>query len=344
MHSTDSPFKAMSSCAYNQSETQTSNALSANTNTIVTGNAGPILDERWQQQGIYMKEPHYGSNCKWQQMARRFTTGDGPTSPMVQLVDQAVSPIPPSKLNPRSSIAIQASLIKDISPLKPPVFLHHRIPSPWKPPAVSPSNTPPAPPPTPELPNKAGMGPFQSQGNQIFMRSVSPYPVSQSCGPSPVAPFSCAKLFFPPSPNDGMAFSQGNILYGITQVSPPTLTPPLSSRQSNSCPPSINPSPISVDSSLTYTPELVEPHSQIASSSTSVPTGILSTEIPQSSTQSASLHTVAESFTPSQLRKTKKQPSMLSGAGRLGETPSSSINTATSENVSRQLCLSNGDV
>ena len=329
MHSTNSPFKVMSSCAYKQSESQDVNPEPAN---MVSNR--PVLGEISQQR----------SSCQWQQIVGCFPAHSGRNSPMVKLVDQAVSPIPPSKLVPRASIAIQASLIKDISPLKPLVFLHHHIPSPWKPPTASPSNIPPAPPSTPELPNEPGVGPFQSQGNRMYMRNVSPYPTSQSCGSSPVAPFTGTKLFFPPSPSapaNGMVLPRGNLLYGVNQVSPPIITSPLSNQQSNSCPPSVNPSPIPLDTGLPYSPGLIVPRSQVPSPSVS-----MTSQTPQPFTQPAFFTPEVHAFTPCELQQppTGKRPCMLMNAGSLDETPPNTANTTGNENVSRKLCLTNENV
>ena len=333
MHSTDSPFKAMPSCAYKQTDDQVPNSV------CVTNR--PVLGEI-SQQGMIIKDPHQRSSCQWQPMAGRFTPRDGRISPMVRLVDQAVSPIPTGKLAPRASIAIQASLIKDISPLKPLVFLHHRIPSPWKPPAASPSKIPPVPPSTPELPNEAGVGPFQSRGNQLLLRNISPYPASQSCGTSPIGPFNGPKLFFPPSPNataNGIMLPQGNILYGITQVPPPTMTPPLANHQSSSCPPSVNPSPTPIDSQLTHNPILVVPQSHVPNLNTTV--GIFN-QTPEILTQPASLTPVSEvsHLTPCQFQQTQagKRPCRLMNVGGQGETPST-IDMTANESVPRKLCL-----
>lgn len=335
MHSTNSPFKVMSSCAYVKSENQAPNPVPAN---MVSSR--PVLGEI-SQQGMCMREPHQRSSCQWQHVVGRFTGLHGRTSPMVRLVDQAVSPIQPSKLAPRTSIAIQASLIKDISPLKPLVFLHRRIPSPWKPPAVSPSNIPPAPPPTPELPNQASMGPFQSQGNCILLRSISPYPASQSCSSSPIAPFNSPRLFFPPSPNasgNGTVLPQGNLLYDVSHVPTSTMTTPLQNHQSNSCPGSVNPSPTPLDTGLTYTPGLVVPHSKIPS-----PNACMRSQTPQPFIRPTSLTPEVFPITPCQQPPTGKRPCMLMAAQVQGETPSSTIDTIANENVSRKLCLTNAN-
>ena len=327
MHSNNSPFKIMSSCAYKHHENQHPQ------HSNVIGHGRTVLGEL-SQQGIAVREPHHRSSCQWQQMVGHFKPRDGRTSPMVHLVDQAVSPIPPSKLVPRASIAIQASLVKDISPLKPLVFLHQRIPSPWKPPAASPSRIPPAPPSTPELPNEVAMAvaPFQSQGTRMFPRSVSPYHGSQSCGSSPVAPFTGASLFFPPSPK---TLPQGNLLYGVNQIPQPTMTSPLPNHQSNFCPLSINPSPTPVESGINHTPNLMIPRSQIPILNTNV--GIP----PHLFTQPTSATPVSEisSFTPCQLQQvpTGKRPCMLMNSG-LEATPSN-IDTTANENVARKLCL-----
>ena len=328
LHSIDSPFKAMPSCAYKHSDNQTPNSIRANIR--------PVLGDI-SQQGMFMKD------CPWQPMSGRFTPCDGRTSPMVKLVDQAVSPIPPSKFAPRASIAIQTSLIKDISPLKPLVYFHRRIPSPWKPPAASSSNIPPAPPSTPELPNEAGMGPFQSQSNQLFLKNVSPYPASQSCGASPIGPFNGPKLFFPPSPNataNGIVLPQGNILYGITQVSPTMMTSPLANHQSSSCPPSVNPSPTPIDSHLAHHPGLVVPQSQTPTASTNVD---IPNQTPQIFTQPVNLTSVSEvsHFTPCQFQQPPmgKRPCMLMNVGGHGETPTNTTDITNNENVSRKLCL-----
>ena len=331
MHSTNSPFKVMSACAYSDSE----KAVPANTNPA--GSGMPVFVGRTEREGV-VKEPRQRSSCQWQHIVGHST------SPMVKFVDQAVSPIPPSKLPPRASIAVQASLVKDISPLKPLVFLHHRIPSPWKPPTGPPSTIPPAPPSTPELPNEGAVGPFQSQPGRMFIRSVSPYPrsvspyllsASQSCGSSPVGLFNEANLFFPPSPNTkNMVLTQGNLLYGSNQVMiPHSMTPPLSTPQSNSCPSSVNPSPISIDA---YTPGNVALGNVVSQSPM---------PLPEFLTLPATMTPASEptKFTPCQPHPapTGKQPCILMNAGGLGETPTSDLDAAANENVARKLCLTN---
>lgn len=330
MHSSNSPFKVMSSCAYKQSENQDTNPGPSH---IISNR--PVLAE------ISPPEPQQRSSCQWQQAVGCFPAHNGRNCPMVQLVDQAVSPIPPSKLVPRASIAIQASLIKDISPLKPLVYVRHRIPSPWKPPAASPSNIPPAPPSTPELPNEACAGPFQSQSNRMFLRNVSPYPTSQSCGSSPVGLFGGAKLFFPPSPNaaaNGMVLPHGNLLYGVNQVSPLTISPTVSNQQSNSCPPSVNPSPVPLDAGLHYSPGVIAQRSQPPSPSVS-----MASQTPQPFTQLSFFTPEVPTFTPCQFQQPPggKRPYMLMNTGGLDETPTNTVDATGNESVSRKLCLTN---
>ncbi|XP_046844478.1 uncharacterized protein LOC124438390 isoform X2 [Xenia sp. Carnegie-2017] len=184
------------------------------------------------------------SNCQWQPIDGRFTPHNGHHSPIVRFVDEASSPIPPCKLVPHASIAIQTSLIENISPLKPLVYVNRNVQSPWKPQLTSPIPTPPVPPSTPELPYENNIGPFQSQYTQQYSRRVtSPYPTSASCRSSPMLPLTQGtRYFFPPSPhqpsmNSG-PISQASHMYGV--VSQPVY-------QSNSCPPSIKSSPIPFD-------------------------------------------------------------------------------------------------
>ena len=336
----------MSSCAYNYHGAQ-------------------VLDERRKQEALFQEQHqiYQNSESQWHQhmagQLKNMVPGSSPK--MVQLVDQAVSPIAPSKLVPRASIAVQASLIKDISPLKPLVFLQH-VPSPWKPPAATPSSVPPAPPSTPELPNKIAVGPFQSQADKLYLPSVSPFPVSgsQSCSSSPVGTFCGAKLFFPPSPTlptstiNSLVLPQAGQLYAFNHVMQATqgnmISPP-THHHSNSCPASVNPSPTPLDTGLPFSSGVVVPGTQTPRPNTSDKI-VLPQEIPEQLRNRSAITTpspLTVNFTPCQYKQPPAGYStllnfckMVSQTGGVGETPSSNVaETLINNNTSRKLNLTN---
>lgn len=362
MHSTNSPFKVMTACQTNDCQFNMA-AVNTSSQPNLSNNETQALEDRRKQAVLQEQRQIYQrTGAQWRHMVGQMPRYERGASPrMVELVDQAVSPIPPGKLVPRASIAVQASLIKDISPLKPLVFLHHRIPSPWKQPGASPISVPPAPPSTPELPNELAGVAFQSQ---VYLRSVSPYPISgsKSCSSSPVGPFSGAKLFFPPSPSpptssiNNLVLPQASLLYNVNQImsstSPANMTSPQTNHHSNSCPPSVNPSPIPVDCGLAFGAGIVIPgarNSNPTCAQIAVPLSMPQQNPGQVFSRPATMtpSPQASNFTPCQYRQPltacpgAKNPCMVGYTGGLGETPSYNMDETLKDTVSRKLCLTN---
>lgn len=91
-----------------------------------------ILLERQKQQKLLEEQRGFDSQDeRWKRIERElekaFPKG-GPTRPM--MVHQSSSPLPYDALVEQSSVAIQASLIDDLSPLKP-LSYYRKLKSPW---------------------------------------------------------------------------------------------------------------------------------------------------------------------------------------------------------------------
>ena len=366
MHSSNSPFKVMAACAYGQVNNPPNNNEQTN---IINYNECQVLEERQKQQTLLQKQRiiNQSDEPQWPHVVGHLRSQDHGSSPrMPRLVDQAVSPIPPSKMVPRASIAVQTNLIKDVSPLKPLVILHRHIPSPWKPPGVSPSSVPPAPPCTPELPNELATGPFQSQANKVYVRSVSPYPVSgsQSCNSSPVGSFNGPKLFFPPSPTtptssiNSLVLPQAGLFYNVNQAmssSIANITSPQARRHSNSCPPSVNLSPTPIDPNLPYGSGVAIPGPRTQNSNVNNIPVVVPLSMPQQTSEKffnnsgiITSSSQAANLTPYQHGQHHpadgylglKHPCMMVNQARgSSETPSTNIEETFKDGVSRKLHL-----
>ena len=131
-HSTTSPFKSLQ-------EGKNVPSVSSPKQTSPTGKlnlASPeqkILLERQKQRQLLEEQEGFDSQDeRWKRMEREldkaFPKG-GPTRPM--MVHQSSSPLPYDALVEQTSVAIQASLIDDLSPLKP-LSYYRKVKSPWK--------------------------------------------------------------------------------------------------------------------------------------------------------------------------------------------------------------------
>lgn len=92
-----------------------------------------ILLERQKQQKLLEEQRGFDSQDeRWKriehELEKAFPKG-GPSRPM--MVHQSSSPLPYDALVEQSSVAIQASLIDDLSPLKP-LSYYRKVKSPWK--------------------------------------------------------------------------------------------------------------------------------------------------------------------------------------------------------------------
>ena len=92
-----------------------------------------ILLERQKQQKLLEEQRGFDSQDeRWKRIEHELEKAfpkAGPSRPM--MVHQSSSPLPYDALVEQSSVAIQASLIDDLSPLKPPSY-YRKIKSPWK--------------------------------------------------------------------------------------------------------------------------------------------------------------------------------------------------------------------
>ena len=131
-HSSTSPFKSiddgrkdLTPCSPKQSSPKASLDHSSPEQKI--------LLERQKQQKLLEEQRGFDSQDeRWKRMERQLEKAfpnPGPSRPM--MVHQSSSPLPYDELVEQSSVAIQASLIDDVSPLKP-LSYYRKLKSPWK--------------------------------------------------------------------------------------------------------------------------------------------------------------------------------------------------------------------
>lgn len=131
-HSPTSPFKSFQE----EKKVPTVGSPKQTSPTGKSNQASPeqkILLERQKQQKLLEEQRGFDSQDeRWKRIERElekaFPKG-GPCRPM--MVHQSSSPLPYDALVEQTSVAIQASLIDDLSPLKP-LSYYRKVKSPWK--------------------------------------------------------------------------------------------------------------------------------------------------------------------------------------------------------------------
>ena len=189
-HSTNSPFKSI------QDEKKTSSVSSPKQSSPcgAFNQSSPeqkILLERQKQQKLLEEQQGFDSQDeRWKRIERElekaFPKG-GPSRPM--MVHQSSSPLPYDALVEQSSVAIQASLIDDLSPLKP-LSCYRKIKSPWKNPESLQSSCPSSATPSP-VPFQSGSAlnsfnnPHAMSPVPILPATERPSNVSNTCPSNP---------------------------------------------------------------------------------------------------------------------------------------------------------------
>ena len=131
-HSSTSPFKSIRD--EKKEPTSCSSRQASPSGTVNQSSPEQkILLERQKQQKLLEEQRGFDSQDeRWKRIERElekaFPKG-GPSRPM--MVHQSSSPLPYDALVEQSSVAIQASLIDDLSPLKP-LSYYRKLQSPWK--------------------------------------------------------------------------------------------------------------------------------------------------------------------------------------------------------------------
>ena len=131
-HSSTSPFKSIQDDRKKPTPCGSRQA-SPGGNLNLSSPEQKILLERQKQQKLLEEQRGFDSQDeRWKRIERElekaFPKG-GPSRPM--MVHQSSSPLPYEALVEQSSVAIQASLIDDVSPLKP-LSYYRKLKSPWK--------------------------------------------------------------------------------------------------------------------------------------------------------------------------------------------------------------------
>lgn len=131
-HSLNSPFKSIQD-ERKEPTSSSSRRESPSGNLNLSSPEQKILLERQKQQKLLEEQRGFDSQDeRWKRIERElekaFPKG-GLSRPM--MVHQSSSPLPYDALVEQSSVAIQASLIDDVSPLKP-LSYYRKLKSPWK--------------------------------------------------------------------------------------------------------------------------------------------------------------------------------------------------------------------
>lgn len=131
-HSLSSPFKSIRD-EENELTQKTSEQATSDGNQSLSSPEQKILLERQKQQKLLEEQRGFHSQDeRWKRIERELDKAfpkSGPSRPM--MVHQSSSPLPYDALVEQSSVAIQASLIDDISPLKPLSF-YRKLKQPWQ--------------------------------------------------------------------------------------------------------------------------------------------------------------------------------------------------------------------
>ena len=131
-HSSTSPFKSIQDDRKEPTPCGSRQA-SPGGNVNLSSPEQKILLERQKQQKLLEEQRGFDSQDeRWKRIERELEKAfpkPGPNRPM--MVHQSSSPLPYEALVEQSSVAIQASLIDDVSPLKP-LSYYRKLKSPWK--------------------------------------------------------------------------------------------------------------------------------------------------------------------------------------------------------------------
>ena len=146
VHSSTSPFKFVGgSGSEASSSTEGASAKNPSGSAQVSPKQGSpeqkVLLERQKQQKLLEEQRDFQlQDERWKRIERELDKAFAGCQPKVsctntfpQMVHQASSPLPLDSLIQHSSVGIQASLIDDLSPLKPPSYYRSVVKSPWQP-------------------------------------------------------------------------------------------------------------------------------------------------------------------------------------------------------------------
>lgn len=131
-HSSTSPFKSIQDEKKEQTPCSSRQASPGGTLKLSSPEQKILLEREKQQKLLEEQRGFDSQDERWKRIERElekaFPKG-GPSRPM--MVHQSSSPLPYDALVEQSSVAIQASLIDDVSPLKP-LSYYRKLTSPWK--------------------------------------------------------------------------------------------------------------------------------------------------------------------------------------------------------------------
>ena len=133
-HSPTSPFKRIAGEKSNPTSRSSRQASPKDKSVQPTSPEQKVLLERQKQQKLMEEQRNFDSqDVRWKRIERELEKAF-PTAAAqnrATMVHQSSSPVPYGALVEQSSVAIQASLIEDVSPLKP-LSYYRKLRSPWK--------------------------------------------------------------------------------------------------------------------------------------------------------------------------------------------------------------------
>lgn len=131
-HSISSPFKSIHDEDNELTQRSPVQAASDGNQNLSSPEQKILLERKKQQQLLDEQRGFHSQDERWKRIERELDKAfpkAGPSRPM--MVHQSSSPLPYDALVEQASVAIQASLIDDISPLKPLSF-YRKLKKPWQ--------------------------------------------------------------------------------------------------------------------------------------------------------------------------------------------------------------------